>query len=145
MKLRYALGLTAILALGAPQLASPTPPSHAPAHGYRDKQAKQAPAILAAGGGLAVSFDSERGVQVAVGFPNVLFHEGRYYREQDGYWQASVSGRGGWSVFVSSGVPEVVSKAKKHKHAGPAKAAKHKKHRKHKKHHKHKQHHSHQE
>jgi hypothetical protein len=133
MKLRYAVGLTAVLALVTPQLASSTPPSHAPAHGYRHKQATQTPAAPAAEGGIAVSFDSERGIQVAVGFPNVFFHEGHYYRERDGRWQVSVSGSGGWSISATSGVPEVVVKAKKHKHPGPAKnsgskKSKHKKH-----------------
>ena len=127
MKLRYALGLTAALVLIAPQLAFATPPAHAPAHGYRAKQAQQAPAPARAKGGIEVIFDSERGIHVAVGLLNVFFHEGHYYREQDGRWQVSVSGDGGWSFSASSGVPEVVVKAKKHKHPGPAKKAKNKK------------------
>ena len=77
--------------------------------------------------GIEIIFDSERGIHIAVGLPNVFFHEGHYYREQDGRWQVSVSGDGGWSFSASSGVPEVVVKAKKHKHPGPAKKAKNKK------------------
>ena len=133
MKLRYALALTVVFALIGPQLASSTPPSHAPAHGYRDKQPKQTSALPSAAGGIAITFDSERGIQVAVGFPNVFFHEGHYYRELDSRWQVSVTGSGAWSFSAVSGVPEVVVKAKKHKHPGPAKNAKSKK-AKHKKH-----------
>ncbi len=127
MKLRYALALTAVLALIGPQLAPSTPPSHAPAHGYRDKQPKQASAVPSAAGGIAVTFDSERGIQVAVDFPNVFFHEGHYYRERDGRWQVSVSGSGGWSFSAVSAVPVMVVKAKKQRHPGPAKNEKSKK------------------
>jgi hypothetical protein len=119
MRLRTILGLIATFALSLPHFASADPPAHAPAHGYRAKQAAKPAQPAQASGGIEVVFDSERGIHVAVGLPGVLFHDGSYYRELDGRWQVSVSGDGGWSFSVSSGVPEVVVKSKKH--PGPAK------------------------
>ena len=77
----------------------------------------------------SVTYDSEGGIYVGVNLTDVLFHEGRYYRERNGRWEVSVSGDGGWSIKASSSVPEIVVKAK-HKHAGPAKAKKSWKHKK---------------
>ena len=66
-------------------------------------------------------FDSDLGIHIAVGLPGVFFHDGHYYREQEGRWQVSVSGDGDWGFAASLGVPEVVLKSKK-RHPGPARA-----------------------
>jgi hypothetical protein len=109
----------------APLPALSKPPVHAPAHGYRAKQSQEAPKQREADArkGIEVIFDSERGIYVGVKLTDVLFHEGRYYRERDNRWEVSVSGDGGWSIQASSSVPEIVVKAK-HRHPGPAKAKK---------------------
>jgi hypothetical protein len=127
VKLRHTLGLMVALFFIVPQLAFATPPDHAPAHGYRAKQAKKAPEPAPSQPGIEIIFDSERGIHVAVGVPGILFHDGHYYRERDGRWEVSMTGDGGWSFSASSGVPEVVVKAK-NQHPGPAKKAKSKKH-----------------
>jgi hypothetical protein len=119
MRLRTALGLSVAFALIIPCAASSKPPAHAPAHGYRAKQAPKAPAP--AKGGVEVIFDNELGLHIAVGVPGVFVHDGRYYREQDGRWQVSLRGDGGWAFTASSGVPEIIVKSKK-RHPGPAKA-----------------------
>jgi hypothetical protein len=123
MRHQIILGLLTIAALLLPQVASAEPPAHAPAHGYRAKQATKAPEPVRATDGIKVVFDSDRGIHVAVGLPNILFHDGHYYRETDGRWQVSVSGDGGWSFAALSSVPETVMKSKK-QNPGPAKAKK---------------------
>ena len=105
-----------------PMASSATPPAHAPAHGYRAKQDAAPTSVEVQKTGIAVVFDSDLGIHIAVGLPGVVFHDGRYYRERDGGWQVSVSGDGGWSVEAGNLVPEVVVKAKKKKTAPPAKA-----------------------
>jgi hypothetical protein len=118
-------GLLAILFAVAPLSALADPPAHAPAHGYRAKHIEEAPKQPEAEPrkGIEVIFDSERGIYVGVNLSDVLFHDGRYYRESDGRWEVSLSGDGGWSISASSSVPEIVVKAK-HAHPGPAKAEK---------------------
>jgi hypothetical protein len=118
MRLYFSTILLA-LALAVPAIAWADPPAHAPAHGYRNKHKSHHHS------GVEIVFDSERGVHVAVGFPDVFFHEGRFYRHLDGHWQVSVKADGGWSVMASGGVPASIHKAHKH-HPGPAKH-KHKK------------------
>ena len=69
-----------------PQFAAADPPAHAPAHGYRAKH--DAPrAAPPAKGGIEVIFDSDLGIHVAVGLPDIHFYSGRYYRERDGRWE----------------------------------------------------------
>ncbi|MDH3521935.1 MAG: hypothetical protein OEM49_15910 [Myxococcales bacterium] len=104
------------LFLLAPALAWADPPAHAPAYGYRSKGKSH----HEQSGGFEVIFDSERGVQVAVGFPNVFFHEGQFFRYFDGSWQVSVRADGGWSVAAAASVPVAIHKAHKHP-PGPAK------------------------
>jgi hypothetical protein len=111
-----------------PLLAVATPPAHAPAHGHRAKHKASAPAPAPKKPGIEISFDSERGIRVAVGFPDIVFHDGHYYREHDGGWQISLSGDGGWRVAVESKIPGAVRDARKKSHPGPAKK-KHGKHR----------------
>jgi len=118
MRLRTGLGLAVAFGLIVPCVAGSEPPAHAPAHGYRAKQGPLAPAPEK--GGVEVTFDSESGVHVAIGLPGVFFQDGRYYREQDGHWQVSLTGESGWAVTASSDVPEIIVKSKK-RHPGPAK------------------------
>ena len=129
MKTSTPLGLvltTTLLMMMVPLLAVATPPAHAPAHGHRAKHKASAPAPKKPG--IQISFDSERGIQVAVGFPDIVFHDGHYYRQHDGGWQISFSGDGGWRVAVESKIPGAVRDARKKSHPGPAKK-KHGKHR----------------
>lgn len=120
MRLHLA-SILAGLALAVPAVSWADPPAHAPAHGYRNKHKSQDHHS----GGVEIVFDSERGVHVAVGFPDVFFHEGKYYRNVGGSWQVSVKVDSGWSVMASGGVPSSIHKAHKN-HPGPAKV-KHKK------------------
>jgi len=110
-------GLLTILFALAPLSALADPPAHAPAHGRRAKHAIETPKPRT---GIEVRFDSERGIYVGVSLSDILFHEGRYYREREGRWEVSLSGDGGWSISASSSVPELVVKAKR-AHPGPAK------------------------
>jgi hypothetical protein len=114
MRLHFAL-LLAGLALAVPAATWADPPAHAPAHGYRNKHKSHHHS-----GGVKIVFDSERGVHVAVGFPDVFFHEGRFYRNVGGSWQVSLEVDGGWSVAASGSVPYAIHKTHKH-HPGPAK------------------------
>jgi len=124
MRARSTLGLAAALLILIPLPSLADPPAHAPAHGYRAKQKSGAVETRKAEEsrkGIEIVYDSERGIHVGVDLPDVFFYEGRYYREQEGRWQVSVSGDGGWSLSASSSVPEGVVKAKQ-PHPGPAKA-----------------------
>ena len=115
MRLHLASILVGV-ALLVPAISWADPPAHAPAHGYRNKHKSHHHHS-----GVEIVFDSERGVHVAVGFPDVFFHEGRFYRHTTGGWQVSVRADGGWSIAASAGVPAAIHKAHKH-HPGPAKA-----------------------
>lgn len=119
MRVQTILSLLVATALVLPQLAAAKPPAHAPAHGYRAKQKAPEPAPRKAG--LEIVYDSERGIHVAVGLPDIFFHDGRYYRQHDGRWEISLSGDGGWRVSVSSEIPVSVVDARKKSHPGPAK------------------------
>ena len=54
----------------------------------------------------------------------MFFYSGRYYRERNGRWEVSVSGKDGWRVSIASEIPGTVVEARKHKrkksHPGPA-------------------------
>jgi len=119
------------ISLGIVPVAMATPPDHAPAHGYRakhkngtnhktdtryekDEEAKRPPK-----GSVEVIYDSERGIYVAVGMPDVFYHDGHYYRRHDGRWQMSVRGNGGWEFSISGQVPALVVDADSHQ-PGPA-------------------------
>ena len=125
MRLRSLSSIPALLLLLAPATAFSDPPAHAPAHGYRAKQKGATPVSTPESrGGIEVVLDPGRGIYVGVNLPNVFFHDGRYYREHEGHWQVSTTGRGDWRVSASSGVPAVLVKAKGNSHPGPAKAHK---------------------
>ena len=124
------IALAAVGLMVAPTTISAEPPAHAPAHGYRAKAAKAAKAKSRRAEprkGIEVVFDSERGIYVGVGFPDIVFHENRYYREHDGRWQVSVTGDGNWRVSATAEIPSVVlGSARSHKkHPGPAKMQNH--------------------
>ena len=59
---------------------------------------------------------------MGVDLPDVFFHDGHYYREQDGHWQVSLTGGGGWRISASGDIPDEVLRARGPKHS-PAKAA----------------------
>ena len=126
MSIRLFLPFVLGLALSIPCLAAADPPAHAPAHGYRAKQKQRqkhtahAPAPKSAEGGVEVVFDSERGVRVAIGLPNVFFDGGFYYRQEGDAWEVSATGRDGWRVAVASRVPEAIRKAGRRENPGPA-------------------------
>ena len=71
------------------------PPPHAPAHGYRQKQAD----------GMELVFDSKLGVYVVVGLPDCYYFDGCYFRLQDDNWQMSVSIDGAWKPAKVKSIP----------------------------------------
>lgn len=124
MQLRLVVWILGI-ALAVPGAGWADPPDHAPAHGYRSKEKPTQHDT----GGFAVAFDSERGVHMAVDFPDVYFEAGKYYRYVDGGWRVSARADGGWSIAVSGHVPAAIQEAHKHS-PGPAKAHRQKLHKK---------------
>ncbi len=95
------------------------PPDHAPAHGYRSKQQGHAHRETRPSGGFEVVFDAERGISVAVGFPDVYFHADRFYRQHNGQWQVSTRADVGWGSVKIDATPDTVRKA--HVRRGKAK------------------------
>lgn len=126
MRAQFLLSIVIAGGLLVPQLVMAKPPAHAPAHGYRAKQKASEPAPRKIG--IEIVFDTERGIHVAVGLPDIVFHDGHYYRERDGHWEISLNGDGGWRISVASKIPGVVVNDKKKSHPGPAKRKKHRKH-----------------
>jgi hypothetical protein len=114
--------LVAIVLLAPLSAALANPPAHAPAHGYRAKAEKPRTSDPAPRKGIEVIFDSERGIYVGVRLPDIVFHQGRYYREREGRWEVSLTGDEGWRVSASGDIPTVVVESKKRKkhHPGPA-------------------------
>ena len=113
MFLRLALFAILSITVAAPSLAYADPPSHAPAHGYRNKT-KHHKSEKA-----EIVFDSERGVRVVVGMPGIFFEAGKYYRHVDGHWHVSARVDGGWSLVASGAIPGAIAKTRAH--SGPAK------------------------
>lgn len=100
------------------------PPDHAPAHGYRAKgrpsRAIEAHApVRAPRNGVEIVFDSERGVYVGIGIPDLFFKDGTYYRHHDGRWQVSPTGDGEWRRRMAFRIPDEVVAASKHSKAQP--------------------------
>ena len=71
------------------------PPAHAPAHGYRNKQAA----------GVELVFDSRLGVYVVVGLTDHYYHDGYYYRLRGGVWEMSLKCDGGWAAVSMASLP----------------------------------------
>jgi hypothetical protein len=135
-RIAFALAFAGSLALAVPALADP--PDHAPAHGRRAKQKHHPHSMhhhrhdhrdrhddrhrdvvvhgpaLPGPGGFQVIFDPERGVSVAVGFPNVFFHEDHFYRMHSGAWQTSGRADGGWKPIAPHAAPEAIRRALPH-------------------------------
>ncbi len=72
------------------------PPPHAPAHGYRHKNAD----------GVTLEFDSGLGVYVALGFNDIFFTDDHYLRTHDGQWQVAFTANGPWREAAKGDVPE---------------------------------------
>ena len=127
MSIRIVFPFVLGLVLALPSIAFADPPSHAPAHGYRakhrTKREAHAPAPRRAEGGVEVVYDSERGVRVAIGIPNVFFEGGLYYRQKGDDWEVSATGADGWRIAVASKVPSTIRKAGHRSNPGPASPA----------------------
>jgi len=82
------------------------PPAHAPAHGYRAKHGE----TDKYSSGVDLVYDSGRGVYVVVGLPEVIFHEGKFYKHEGREWEVSVRSDGGWRVAVAGSVPSDIEK-----------------------------------
>lgn len=76
----------------------PGPPPHAPAHGYRHKHAQH---------GVDLVFDKGLGVYVVVGYDNLFYNDGFFFRYSGGHWEMSVGieDRAHWQVAPSRSVP----------------------------------------
>lgn len=72
------------------------PPPHAPAHGYRHRNAD----------GVTLEFDSGLGVYVALGLPDIFFSDGHYLRNHDGLWQLALNVKGPWENAGKGDVPD---------------------------------------
>jgi hypothetical protein len=73
------------------------PPSHAPAHGYRCKHAKD---------NVVLVYDADVDVYVVSGYKNCWFSAGQYFRDTGISWEWSVSIEGPWKVVTrDSDVP----------------------------------------
>jgi hypothetical protein len=83
------------------------PPPHAPAHGYRQKYH-----------GRDLVFDSELGVYVVVGLPDLWFLDGSYFRWYGERWEMGVHVDGPWRVAPEDHVPGRL-REKRHPHGGP--------------------------
>jgi hypothetical protein len=85
------------------------PPPHAPAHGYRHKQATRV-------GEVELVFDAGIGIYVVLGRPGYFFDRGHFYRKLNGVWHVSAHIDAGWAVVSGGGLPRgLVKKAAKHK------------------------------
>jgi hypothetical protein len=70
------------------------PPPHAPAHGYRAKYQ-----------GRDLEFDSNTGVYVVVGLPDLFWCDGWYHRRLGDRWQRSDDWNGPWYDSTWDDVP----------------------------------------
>ncbi|MEE8379802.1 MAG: hypothetical protein V3R49_05460 [Gammaproteobacteria bacterium] len=102
-----------------------SPPSHAPAHGYRQQHHD-----------VDMIFDSGVGAYIVLGFDNLFFFNNNYMRFYDGYWHYSERHNGRWHRANDRHVPHKLRKARKHnKHGlfGKLKKRYQKEHREHRK------------
>ena len=83
------------------------PPPHAPAHGYRYKHQ-----------GHDLRYDAALGVYVVVGFPELWFLDGSYFRWYGERWEMGVDVDGPWRAARVEAVP-VQLREKRHPHGGP--------------------------
>jgi hypothetical protein len=85
----------------------PGPPPHAPAHGYRHKHH-----------GRDLVFDSDLGVYVVVGLPDLWFLDGSYYRWYGERWEIGIDIAGPWRLAPERSIPGRL-REKRHPHGGP--------------------------
>ena len=71
------------------------PPSHAPAHGYRNKHQT----------GAKIRFNSPLGVYIVAGKTDIYFHDGWFLRIRSGIWEVSASLDGQWKARSADWVP----------------------------------------
>ncbi len=82
------------------------PPPHAPAHGYRHKQAN----------GVVLVYESKLGVYVVSGYNN-YYYDKSYYRSRSSGWQIAVNIDGPWKSVSTKKIPRGLQKKKgKSKH-----------------------------
>ncbi len=72
------------------------PPPHAPAHGYRHKQAED---------GVVLVYDSKIAVYVVTGHNHCYFSNGVYFQFFSGTWKMSKTVSGPWRIVVERDVP----------------------------------------
>jgi len=84
-----------------------SPPSHAPAHGYRQHHDD-----------VDMIFDSGIGAYIVLGFDNLFFFNSNYMRFYDGYWHYSARHNGRWHRANDRHVPHKLRKARKHNKQG---------------------------
>jgi hypothetical protein len=83
------------------------PPPHAPAHGHRHNHRHER-------GNFDLVFDSNLGVYVVAGMPNLFYSDGYYLRLDGDQWYASVDFNGGWQIRSNDSLPPGMHKQKKH-------------------------------
>jgi hypothetical protein len=94
------------------------PPSHAPAHGYRDKHHD----------GNELEYDKELGVYIVVNAPETYFGNNLYIRlSTSGKWIVSIKLEGAWRIAVENEVPYKLKEYKGKKKKKVKKEKRHKK------------------
>jgi hypothetical protein len=83
------------------------PPPHAPAHGYRYRHR-----------GHDLAFDSDLGVYVVLGLPDVWFFQSSYVRWFGDHWEIGIDVDGPWRVAAVNEIP-LRLREKRHPHGGP--------------------------
>lgn len=78
------------------------PPPHAPAHGYRHKQAS----------GVELVYDSHLEVYVVAGMSKRYWWDGNFYRKRGDQWQLSAALDGPWTGISKTKVPPGLSGTK---------------------------------
>ena len=84
-----------------------SPPSHAPAHGYRQQHHD-----------VDMVFDSGIDAYIVLGFDNLFFFNSNYMRFYDGYWHYSARHNGRWHRANDRHVPHKLRKARKRNKQG---------------------------
>ncbi len=87
---------------GAGPGAGHGPPPHAPAHGYRHKQAN----------GLDLIYDSGVGLYIVSGWSNHYYKAGNYYRWHKGRWESGPKLKGPWKGASKKALPPGLQKKK---------------------------------
>ncbi|MCF7809105.1 MAG: hypothetical protein K9N38_11360 [Candidatus Marinimicrobia bacterium] len=72
------------------------PPSHAPAHGHRKKNRH----------GIEMTYDSNLGIYIVVGYTGYYYYDGIYYRKQNNQWESSKDLKKDWKKSSKHGMPK---------------------------------------